>query len=480
MHAKFIIRIAFSFHPISNASTFLRAEESSAATGGAPVDARQTAEGMMKKPMISWLGTFTAALTLCAYGPAHAADTKTITVSTVGGNQAIEGLLPDFEKQTGIHVNLQILPYPQLRQRSMAAFVSGSVDSDVYWEDIIWLGEWAKNNYVRPLDDLIKRDFTQSDIDDFLPGAWNAQSKWDGKIWTMPYGAYYFLNYYRTDLFDKANLKIPVTLADVDSAAAALDKPGARQYGIASCYQRGTAISSWFLATYAGAGGHFFKNSPDDLTPTLDSPLALDVLKHYIAWMKSSPPSVATYNWDDQTVAMQTGRIAMAPTFSINATEFAKPSQSSVAGHVGYTVMPRENASDAPVIPYGGWGVGIAAKSTKIEESWAFIKWVTGTEVQKELAKSNGTPVRFSALEDPELQKMYPWVKLVIEAEKSGQVYPDYRPRYPFYPQVEEELGKQLNLAALGQIKPEDALTTANENVKRIIAEAGYQLPGAK
>jgi multiple sugar transport system substrate-binding protein len=434
----------------------------------------------MTKVKSLWLVTIATALGLWIPGVANADDTKTITVSAIGGNQAIEGLLPEFEKQTGIHVNLQILPYPQLRQRSMAAFVSGSVDSDVYWEDIIWLGEWAKNGYVRPLDDLIKRDYKQSDIDDFLPGAWNAQSKWDGKTWTMPFGAYYFLNYYRSDLFDKAGLKAPVTLDDVDSSAGALNKPAARQFGIAMPYQRGTAIASWFLATFAGAGGHLLKNPPEDLTPTLDSPLALDVLKHYIGWMKWSPPGVASYHWDDQTVGMQTGRLAMAPSFSINGTEFAKPDQSVIAGNVGYTFMPRAKASDAPVIPFGGWGVGIAAKTTKVEESWAFIKWVTSTEVQKELAKSNGTPVRFSALQDPQLQKMYPWLKLVVDAEKAGQVYPDYRPRYPFYPQVEEELGKELNLVALGQIKPEDALMTANENIKGIIAKAGYQLRGAK
>jgi multiple sugar transport system substrate-binding protein len=266
----------------------------------------------------------------------------------------------------------------------------------------------------------------------------------------------------------------------MDSDAAALNKPAARQFGIAMPYQRGTAITSWFLATYAGAGGHFLNNPPDDLTPTLDTPLALDVLKHYLAWIKSSPPGVTSYNWDDQTVAMQTGRVAMAPSFSINGTEFAKPSQSSIAGNVGFTVMPREKESDAPVIPYGGWGVGIAAKTTKVEESWAFIKWVTSSAIQKQLAKSNGTPVRYSALQDPSLQAMYPWLKLVIEAEKAGQVYPDYRPRYPFYPQVEEEVGKQLNLAALGKIKPEEALATANENIKHIIADAGYKLPGSK
>lgn len=409
---------------------------------------------------------------------ASADDANTISVSSIGGNQAVGDLLPTFQQETGITVNFQSLAYPTLRQRSIAAFVSGNVDSDVYWEDIIWLGEWAKNGYVRALDDLIKRDYQQADIDDFLPGAWNAQSKWDGKTWTMPFGAYYFLNYYRSDLFEAAGLKAPVTLDDVSKDAETLNKPSARQFGIAMPYQKGTAIASWFLATYAGAGGRLLKNVPDDLTPTLDSDLALNVLNHYIGWMKSAPPGVAAYHWDDQTVAMQTGRLAMAPTFSINGTEFAKPSQSAIAGKVGYAYMPRVNANDPPIVPFGGWGVGIAAKTSKIESSWKFIKWVTSAPIQKEIAKSTGTPVRYSALRDPELQKMYPWLQFVLDAEKAGQVYPDYRPRYPFYPEMEQEIGTQLNAAALGQIAPDAALKTANANLKTIITKAGYKLPG--
>lgn len=408
---------------------------------------------------------------------AYADDANTISVSSIGGNEIINDLLPDFTKSTGITVNFQTLPYPALRQRSIAAFVSGNVDSDVYWEDIIWLGEWAKNGYVRPLDDLIARDFTQADIDDFLPGAWNAQSKWEGKTWTMPFGAYYFLNYFRSDLFDGAGIKAPATLDDVSKAAEALNKPGSRQFGIAMPYQKGTAIASWFLATYAGAGGRLLKKVPDDLTPTLDSPLALDVLNHYIAWMKFAPPGVASYHWDDQTVAMQTGRLAMSPTFSINGTQFAKPDQSSISGKVGYTFMPRQKDTDPTIIPFGGWGAGIAAKTTKVDQSWEFIKWVTSAPIQKEIGKSTGTPVRYSALQDPELQKMYPWLQLVLDAEKAGQVYPDYRPRYPFYPEMEQEIGTQLNAAALGQIAPDVALKTANENLKTIITKAGYTLP---
>ena len=159
----------------------------------------------------------------------------------------------------------------------MAAFVSGTVDSDVYWEDIIWLGEWAQNGYVRPLDDLIKRDFSQADIDDFCPAPGTPSRNGTaehGRCRSAPTTSSTII----ADLFKKAGLNAPVTLDDVDKDAAALNKPAQRQFGIAMPYQRGTAICSWFLATFAGAGGHMLKDPPNDLTPTLDSPLALDVL----------------------------------------------------------------------------------------------------------------------------------------------------------------------------------------------------------
>ncbi|MCY0148598.1 extracellular solute-binding protein [Hoeflea sp. G2-23] len=406
--------------------------------------------------------------------PALAQENRSITISGVSSFSLIEPLIPQFEEMTGIDVDLQVLPYPQVRQRSMADFVSGTANSDIYGQDIVWLGEWAEKGYVVQLDDLIKRDLTQEDLDDILPGALDALSKWKGKTWSMPFGAYYFLMYYRQDLFDAAGLKAPVTLDDVDAAAAKLTDPATNMFGVSMPYQRGAPIASWFLATYTGAGGKLLKNPPENFAPTLDSPEALEVLTHYVDWLKYAPAGAIGHHWNDQTVAMQTGRIAMTPSFSINGTEFAKPERSVVAGKVGYTTMPRLSAEQEPVIPFGGWAVAINAKSEKVEDSWTFIKWLTSQDVQKQLALINGTPVRYSALEEPEVQKLYPWVSEIVAAEKEGQVFSDYRPRYPFYPQVEEILGLQLNRAALGEVTPAEALKIANEEITKVIKDAGH------
>lgn len=429
---------------------------------------------MTRRNSLGLIAAATLATTLLNSTAAFAQSKGSITVSAVSSFKLIEALVPEFTAETGIAVDLQILPYDQLRQRSTADFVSGTANSDVYAQDIVWLGEWSKNAYARPLDDLIARDITPDDLKDVLPGAFDAVSKQGGKTWSFPVTATYFLMYYRTDLFKQAGLAEPVTFADVNTAAEKLTAKDKNQYGIDMPYKRGESFATWFLAAYAGAGGKILKDAPTDFTPTLDSPVAAQVLKNYIGWLKSAPNGAIGHDRPDQTIAMQTGKIAMAATFSVNGTEFVKPEVSSVAGNVGYTTMPRLEASQKPVYPFGGFGMAINAKTEKVENSWAFIKWLSSAKVQTKLALLNGTPMRYSALRDAAVQAKFPWMPVVDKAEQAGQVSPDFRPRYPFWPQIVEALGLQLNSAALGTVTPEDALKTANEQIRKAIVAAGY------
>ena len=422
-------------------------------------------------------GAASAALAAVARGtPAMAqpAGAQSITVTGISSFKVIEALLPKFTSETGISVNLQILPYPQLRTRSMADLVGGTANSDIYLQDIIWLGEWAQNNYVRPLDDLLARDAAEVKLDDMLPGAFNAMSRWNGKVWSVPVGAFYFLNYYRSDWFAAKQLPPPATLDQIDSTAAALTIPAENRYGIAMPYQRGGPIASWFLATYAGAGGTLLDDPPLRFRPTLDSARALTVLTHYLGWLKDAPRGAIGYHWNDQTVAMQTGRIAMAPTFSVNGTEFAKTENSTAAGHLGFTYMPRLADADTPVVPFGGWAAAINGKTAKAEPAWQFLKYLIRADTQLELGRTGGTPVRISSMQNPDLQQAFPWLPFILQAEKAGHIYPDYRPRYPFYPKVEDVLGLQLNRAALGQVTAAEALAQSNAAITDIVKDAGY------
>jgi len=399
---------------------------------------------------------------------------ETITVTGISSFGQMKPLMQDFTQQTGIKVDLRILPYDQLRQNSIADFASHGARSDVYTQDIVWLGEWATNKYSRRLDDLMTRDASKMNISDILPGALESLSKWEGGTWSLPWGAYYFLMYYRKDWLREKGLQPPVTFADYETLVPALTDPSKNRYGIVMPYQAGAPISDWFLATYSGAGGKVLADPPKNFTPQLDSPLALSVLKTYLDWLKYAPPGAANFHWNDATTAMQSGLAAMNGTFSSNAAVMADPDKSRAAGNLGYTYMPRTDGGADPVVPFGGWALAINADTKRVDASWEFLKWATGAEAQAKEAAINGTPMRYSALKDADAQKQFPWLPFILDAESKGYVRPDYRPRYPFWPKMEQAIGRELNLAAVGKQTAEDALTKSTNESTSIIKVAGF------
>ena len=69
---------------------------------------------------------------LLAASGARAQDAGSITVTGISSFGLIADQLPRFTAATGIKVNLEILPYPQLRTRAMADLVGGTANSDIY------------------------------------------------------------------------------------------------------------------------------------------------------------------------------------------------------------------------------------------------------------------------------------------------------------------------------------------------------------
>ena len=315
---------------------------------------------------------------------------------------------PDFVKESGIEVDLQVLPYPQVRQKSMADFVSGTANSDVYGRTLSGSASGQRTATSGRLDDLIARDIPSSaSWRTSYRGAFNALSKWDGKTWTMPFGAYYFLMYYRPGCLRKGRALGSGHAGRCRRRCRETHGQEAEFLGISMPYQRGGPISSWFLATYTGAGGKLLKNPPADFAPTLNSPEALKVLEALLELDEGGPqchrPSLER---PDRGNAVRSVR--MAPAFSINGSRVrqARRVRDRWQGRLHHDAA--SHLRPAPVIPFGGWGIGINAKTIRSEDSWTFIKWVTSANVQKAARARKRDPVRYSALRDAKVQETVP------------------------------------------------------------------------
>ena len=66
------------------------------------------------------------------------------------GYRAIEKLLPQFEQQTGIKITYDVVPYESTHEKEVLNF-AGSGDLDIVLVDLVWLGEFAENGWIQPV-----------------------------------------------------------------------------------------------------------------------------------------------------------------------------------------------------------------------------------------------------------------------------------------------------------------------------------------
>lgn len=93
------------------------------------------------------------------------------------GYEAIEAMLPTFEEETGININIIKHPYENALGEQVRDFVA-SGNLDIALIDLVWIGNFVENEWIVPIDQ-IKTDYPEIidpalDMDDFFPLVLNA------------------------------------------------------------------------------------------------------------------------------------------------------------------------------------------------------------------------------------------------------------------------------------------------------------------
>jgi|SRR5665647_3666611 len=234
--------------------------------------------------------TLTLASTLVACsggsaGSAGAGSTGGTTITYWATNQAASVdadtkiLTPEiakFEKQTGIKVNLQVVPWTSLTPNTLAAAVSGQ------GPDVVNIGNtnavtFQSTGAFYPFDDKALQ--TLGGKDRFVASAL-ATAGAAGQVPTsIPLYSQVYGLYYNKKLFADAGIKPPTTWEELISAAKALTKPDQHKYGIS--IPGGTVNLSMHFSFIFGAqnGGSPFDKAGN---PTFTSPGMVKGVKQYV------------------------------------------------------------------------------------------------------------------------------------------------------------------------------------------------------
>jgi multiple sugar transport system substrate-binding protein len=416
------------------------------------------------------------AASACGDGGGQAQGKATeLTVAAVAGTESepLKAILPDYEQETGIHIDLVELPYTNLFEKLQTNLSSESDAYDVAFMDDPWLPAFAGGGFLVPLQDLgydsDDQDFAQASIDIGkwpTPGSPEVPNTEGGEPaqYAIPIVGNAQMYNYRKDLLRQRGLAPPRSWDDVLEIAQSFE--GTQYFGFVARAATGNPIVTNFSPVLRGYGGDYFD---ENWNPTVNNAAGVAALERYVELTKFSPPGVANFDADQLNQTLLDGKGVQASNWPAWGPVLEGP-ESTVRGKIGYTVTPSQPGQE-PGPTLGNWLLGIPTGSAWQEDAYDFITWATSEDsFRKMLEASDGAvPPRLSLLEDPGLAKRFPWFPALADSLEVAR----FRPRIPNWNEIEEILGRHLNEAVTGTAEPQDALDAAAEEMASAMKRAG-------
>jgi multiple sugar transport system substrate-binding protein len=401
------------------------------------------------------------------------------TFSTV-----LKELLPDFEQKSGIKVNLELQAFPIYNQRADLELSTKGSAYDVLNVTFIYAGRWVGAGWFTNLEELVRDpNRTPPDWlpDDFVGGAIAPFRDRKGDRFGFPWlGEVQVATIARPDLIQKAGLRIPETYEDLMKVLAAVhEKDGVRAYVAQKLHH-------WLWIHFLhGFGGNVFKDPPENLTPTLASPAAIQAAEFYANILRTyAPEGVLSYTDDQMVLAQVQGRANISMHTLSWTMPVADPAKSKVADRVVYAMVP---AGPKGLFPgTGSHALGIPVGSKKKEAAWEFVKWAVGKDTiwRQVKERSFTSPCRLSILNHPDFKGRMTknGVDLVALAtrvfdlsERGG--YMKYR-TVPVFPQVGDKINKAIEAVTTRQLSAEAAMKQAQAQAIADLKRAGVKVDG--
>jgi multiple sugar transport system substrate-binding protein len=386
-------------------------------------------------------------------------------------------LAKSFNAKTGADVSIDVVGYVELYQKITQDYASGTKLYDLATVDIMWSGEFAQKGYTTDLTDLIARDKSEINTEDIIPVMWK-MGAWDGKQIAYPMAGYANSLIYRKDLIENPvemknfkakygyDLTVPSTLTQLKDIAQFFTRPDQNLYGLVANGARGSAIAQDWMEYMRAFGGSLYDK---DGNVSIASKESKESLEFFVSiFDKYAPPGAIGYWWDDRETSYRIGQSAMESSWSIARAGYEDPEISKVVGKTGMTALPKVETMDS-LYGVGGWGIGINddIDAQKKAASWAFIKYITSAEEQKEWMLHDGAPIRYSTLQDPELLAAKPWLPEMEKVFVNGDG--DYRPRGPKANEIQNMLGLRINQAITHELTVDEALQAAEKDLIAIM-----------
>lgn len=388
--------------------------------------------------------------------PKDTSGTVRILMENVPDTDIVSSMVADFNTDyPNVKVEIETLTYDQMRDKLVSSFQAPSPNYDLIVVDNPWMVDFAKAQFLQPLDARIESTPDYDAADFFTP--LTDITEVDGVTYGVPFYNYALGYLYNTDDLAQANQTVPTTLDELVATSKAL-KSGDRA-GIAMQPQRGYKIfeewGNWLFA----AGGSIYDA---DGKPTLNTPEAKRALEAYIDTYKTAAPA-NSLNWsmDEAQRSLSANQAASMINYNWQLPALNEPGSGPAAGRFKLATIP----GGKQVL--GSWSWAIPANSAASDAAWAFASWLTSKPHDVARTEKGGAAIRKSTLQDPAVLNGAFGADYYKTVE---QLLADSAPlsQGPSGEEMIQAVGTELNEAVAGTKSVDDALAAAQAAAEKI------------
>lgn len=389
-----------------------------------------------------------------------------------------EKMVQLYEQQTGNKVTLDVTPFGGMLEKSRNAVRSGTSTHDILNLNTAWIIEFYDGGFLAPLKqidasfDLPKEAFRYDDS-----GYWSAAKRWrtsdQGELYGISPNGNVHLMYWRSDIFEKAGVKVPATWEDVAANCEKVQsKPAYAGYAFRG--ERGNGVWFDFMPVMLAYGAKV-ENDPKngDFTVTINSPAGKKALDIFVDIAKRcGPQNIGALGQGDLIQSFVTGKLASGHAVVAAWPNFDDPKKSAVVGKIQAAVMPKAAGGNVNGVVIGDWDLTIPKNISdeRKKAALAFCKWFITADAQKAYLAAGGIPVRSDSFSPDVVSKPENrWMKAYLDSMKDAKQVLGYAEG----PAVEAIIGLRLNQAIIGDMSTAKALNTMAEEIQAVFQKSG-------
>ncbi|WP_249065593.1 sugar ABC transporter substrate-binding protein [Pseudoxanthomonas broegbernensis] len=310
--------------------------------------------------------------------------------------EVVAELIPQFERETGIAVEIQQIPWTAAHEKLLTAFAAEALP-DVCQLGNTWIPEFAALGTLEPLQPYVDASAVV-DEDDYFPGIWDT-SVVDGHLVGVPWYVDTRLLFYRKDLLRQAGVeRPPATWAEWERAMAAIKRQaGPGRYAILMPLNEFEQQLSFALQQDDPLLREH-DNRGNFQSPGFRRALAFYANMFEQGWAPKMSETQISNVWDE----FFNGLYVFYLSGPWNIREFRKRQPAALEGQWGTMPLPGPDGPGAGIA--GGTSLVLFRDSRRKERAWKLVEFLSRPDIQQRFhAMIGDLPPRRSAWEHPSL-----------------------------------------------------------------------------